>query len=58
MQDNQQKLKEKYTDFRIKMKSLKPGEERSKVKREMSDFLESVAIVFGQDVVNSLTKKK
>lgn len=58
MQKNQEALKEKYTQYRIKMKSLKQGDARSLVKKEMSDFLESVAIVFGQDVVNQLTKKK
>jgi len=58
MQNNQEKLKEKYTQYRIKMKSLKPGTQRSLVKREMSDFLEMVALVFGQDVVSQLTKKK
>ena len=57
MQNNQEKLKEKYISYRIKIKKLSPGIERSKIKQEMSDFLESIAIVFGQDVVNGITKK-
>jgi hypothetical protein len=57
-QNNQDKLKEKYTQYRIKMKSLKPGAERSLVKNELSDFLESVSLCFGQDVVDNLTRQK
>jgi len=58
MQSNQDKLKERYIEYRIKMKSFPKGKDRTSVKDEMSDFLESVALLFGQEVVNQLTSKK
>lgn len=58
MNQNQEKIKQTYTDFRIKMKSLPTGEKRSQVKKEMSNFLEATANIFGQDIVNNITKKK
>lgn len=57
MPTNQDKLKEKYVAFRIKIKSMKTSPERTQLKKEMSDFLESVFLVFGQEVVDELIKK-
>ena len=55
---NQQKLKDKYTSYRMKIKKLKNGSlEKRELNKEMSGFLKSVAQVFGQDAANELTKK-
>lgn len=58
MLENQQKLKERYVDYRIRMKSKNSPEEKKMIKKELSNFLESVASVFGQEVADNLTKKK
>ena len=58
MQNNQEKLKQRYAEYRIKMKSLPYGETRNLVRNEMSDFLEATCLIFGQEVVNQLTSKK
>ena len=58
MQDNHLKLKERYSSYRIRMKSLPNNEERKVVKKELKAFLKDVAVVFGQDIANQLTQKK
>jgi len=58
MQNNQEKLKQRYSEYRIKIKSLPYGETRNVVRDEMSDFLEATCLIFSQEVVNQLTSKK
>lgn len=56
---NEEKLKQKYTDIRIRMKKCKNGSlEKRAVKSELNKFIKEVEFSFGRDVVLALTKKK
>lgn len=54
---NEDILQQRYTQYRIQMKSAKTVELKRSIKSEMSDFLRDIAQTFGQDLVNQLTKK-
>lgn len=51
-------LKITYSEYRREMKGLPPGKNRSSVKARMSDWLESIRDMYGQDVVNQVVRKK
>lgn len=59
MPPNEQLLKEKYTELRIKMKKCKNGSlEKREVKNELKTFIKEVEAVFGKKTVKFLTEKK
>ena len=55
---NIENLKIAYRDFRIDMKALPLGSNRTEVKKRMSGFLEMIKEKSGQETVNKIVCKK
>jgi hypothetical protein len=56
---NHEILKERYTEYRIKIKKLPNGSlAKRELKEELSLFLKEVDETFGRSVVDSIIKKK
>jgi galactitol-specific phosphotransferase system IIB component len=55
---NEELLKEKYIDIRIRMKRCKTGSfEKRVIKKELTTFIKEVESSFGKEAVVFLTKK-
>ena len=56
---NEELLKEKYTNIRIKMKKCKNGSlEKRELKNELKSLIKDVESAFGKDAVVFLTKRE
>ena len=56
---NEELLKEKYTNIRIKMKKCKNGSlEKRELKNELKSLIKDVESAFGKDAVIFLTKRE